>query len=127
MHIAQERLEFNKWNGHVVRDAAGDYLLHVPTTAVFGVDALGLAVIEACRRPGGTSIDEIVSEFAGQYAPDRLRAFASELGKLEILQVSGSLKPINPAFQPMEFTAAEEGALQVEAELVEVLGGASSP
>ncbi len=96
MQIAQERLEFNRWNGHVVRDAAGDYLLHVPTTAVFGVDALGLAVIEACRRPGGTSIDDIVSEFAGQHAPERLRAFASELGKLEILQVSGSLKPINP-------------------------------
>ena len=35
-----------------------------------------------------------------------------------------TLKPINPDFQPIELTGAEEGELQVVAELVEVLGGA---
>jgi len=34
------------------------------------------------------------------------------------------LKPINPDFQPIELTGAEEGELQVVAELVEVLGDA---
>ena len=34
-----------------------------------------------------------------------------------------TLKPINPDFQPIELTGAEEGELQVVAELVEVLGG----
>jgi SOS-response transcriptional repressor LexA len=33
-----------------------------------------------------------------------------------------TLKPINPDFQPIEITGAEEGELQVVAELVEVLG-----
>jgi SOS-response transcriptional repressor LexA len=33
-----------------------------------------------------------------------------------------TLKPINPDFQPIELTDAEEGELQVVAELVEVLG-----
>ena len=33
-----------------------------------------------------------------------------------------TLKPINPAFQPIEITGAEEGELQVVAEFVEVLG-----
>jgi SOS-response transcriptional repressor LexA len=36
-----------------------------------------------------------------------------------------TLKPINPDFQPIELTDSEEGELQVVAELVEVLGGAS--
>jgi SOS-response transcriptional repressor LexA len=35
-----------------------------------------------------------------------------------------TLKPLNPDFQPIELTGAEEGELQVVAELVEVLGGA---
>jgi SOS-response transcriptional repressor LexA len=36
-----------------------------------------------------------------------------------------TLKPINPDFRPIELTGAEEGELQVVAELVEVLGSAS--
>ena len=36
-----------------------------------------------------------------------------------------TLKPINPDFQPIELTGAEEGELQVVAEFVEVLGGGS--
>ncbi len=91
-----ERLEFNAWNGHVVQGAGSAYLLHVPTTAVFGVDDLGLAVIETFRVRGGRSVDEVVVELAGRFSPERVRAFAGELSKLEVLQVSGSLKPINP-------------------------------
>jgi SOS-response transcriptional repressor LexA len=36
-----------------------------------------------------------------------------------------TLKPINPDFQPIDLTGAEEGELQVVAEFVEVLGSAS--
>ncbi len=36
-----------------------------------------------------------------------------------------TLKPVNPDFQPIELTAAEEGELQVVAEFVEVLGDRS--
>ena len=36
-----------------------------------------------------------------------------------------TLKPINPDFQPFELTGSEEGELQVVAEFVEVLAGAS--
>ena len=97
MQPVDTRLEFNAWNGHVVPADAGAYLLHVPTTAVFGVDALGLAVIEACRRPGGRSVDEVVTELADRHAPERVRAFAGELAELEVLQPAGTLRPINPA------------------------------
>jgi len=97
MQVQDVRFEFNAWNGHVVRAEADAYLLHVPTTAVFGVDALGLAVIDACRRPGGRSLDELVRELATVHAPERVRAFAGELTRLEVLQPAGSLKPINPS------------------------------
>ena len=36
-----------------------------------------------------------------------------------------TLKPVNPAFEPIVLTGAQEGELQVIAELVEVLGGES--
>jgi uncharacterized protein len=91
-----ERLEWNSWNGHLVRTEAHAYLLHVPTTAVFGVDALGLSVIEYCREQGGRSVDELATLLEGRYPPNRVRAFAAELRTLEMLQPSGSLRPINP-------------------------------
>ena len=73
------------------------YLLHVPTTAVFGVDELGLAVIEAFRERGGRDVDAVVAQLADRYAPDRVRAFTRELTSLHVLQPSGALKPINPS------------------------------
>ena len=97
MQATTERLEWNSWNGHVVHTEGGDaYLLHVPTTAVFGVDPLGLAVIGSCSEPGGCSVDELVALLEDRYPPGRVRSFAAELRKLEMLQPSGALRPINP-------------------------------
>jgi uncharacterized protein len=97
MHAPEHRLEYNAWNGHVVRSGDDAYLLHVPTTAVFGVEALGLDVIDACSRPGGRSVEELVDEFTPRHEPARVRAFAGELARLEVLQPAGLLRPINPA------------------------------
>jgi uncharacterized protein len=97
MQPTAERLEWNSWNGHLVRTDADAYLLHVPTTAVFGVDALGLSVIEYCSEPGGRSVDELTALLEGRYPEGRVRAFAAELRTLEMLQPSGSLRPINPS------------------------------
>ena len=96
MQTMTDKLEWNSWNGHLVQSDADAYLLHVPTTAVFGVDALGLAVIEHCRQSGGRSVDELIGLLADRHAPARVRAFAAELRKLEMLQPSGSLRPTNP-------------------------------
>jgi len=97
MENTVERLEWNRWNGHLVRSNDDVYLLHVPTTAVFGVDALGVDLIDQCRRGGGQSVNELVATLADRYPPDRIRSFAAELRKLEMLQPAGSLRPINPA------------------------------
>ena len=92
-----DRLEWNRHNGHIVRRGEDAFLLHVPTTAVFGVDGLGLAMIELCQASGGRSIEELVLALADRYPPARVRAFAAELRKLELLAPSGALRPINPA------------------------------
>ena len=97
MQTTAESLEWNRTNGHLVRGGADSYLLHVPTTAVFGLDDMGLAVLEHCRAKGGLSVDELVARMAGIYEPARVRAFAGELRTLEVLQPAGSLRPINPA------------------------------
>ena len=97
MQTTAESLEWNRTNGHLVRGGADSYLLHVPTTAVFGLDDMGLAVLEHCRAKGGLSVDELVARLAGIYEPARVRAFAGELRTLEVLQPAGSLRPINPA------------------------------
>ncbi len=97
MQSTVERLQWNRANGHLVEGEGNAYLLHVPTTAVFGVDDLALDLIALCRRPGGASVDELTEQLAARYAPARVRGLAEELRTLEMLQPSGSLKPINPA------------------------------
>ena len=71
-----ERLEFNAWNGHVVRGDGAAYMLHVPTTAVFGVDDLGLAVIDAFRVRGGRSRNSLGASRPTGFARSR-RSLAS--------------------------------------------------
>ncbi len=97
MTAATDRLEYNAANGHLVGSDPDAFLLHVPTTALFGIDAAGLAVLAACPRGAGRSVDELVAHLAAHFPPERVRAVAAELAKLEVLQPSGSLRPINPA------------------------------
>jgi len=92
-----EALEWNRANGHLVRADSEHYLLHVPTTAVFGLDATGLAILELCRERGGLTLDAMVARLAGRYAPAEVRSLAAELRTLEVLQPAGRLRPINPA------------------------------
>src|SRR3974390_1542659 len=97
MNTVIDRLEYNAANGHLVGRDPDAFLLHVPTTALFGIDAAGLAVLAACPKGDGRSVDELVELLAARFPPERVRAVVAELVKLEVLQPSGSLKPINPA------------------------------
>lgn len=100
MQAMPERLEWNAANGHLVRGDPDAFVLHVPTTALFGIDALGVSVIEECRKSGGRSLEELAAVLADRYEPARVRALAAQLRKLEMLQPSGLQHPINP--QPVE-------------------------
>jgi uncharacterized protein len=97
MNTAADRLEYNAANGHLVGRDPEAFLLHVPTTALFGIDAAGLAVLEACPKGAGRSVAELVELLAARFPPERVRAVAAELARLEVLQPSGSLRPLNPA------------------------------
>jgi uncharacterized protein len=97
MNAVADRLEYNAANGHLVGRDPDAFLLHVPTTALFGIDGAGLAVLAACPKGGGRSVEELVALLAARFPPERIRAVAAELAQLEVLQPSGSLRPINPA------------------------------
>lgn len=101
MH-SSPRLEWSTYNGHLIRGDAGAFLLHVPTTALFEIDALGLAVLEACAAPGGCSAQELHASLAGRFAAERIENLVDELSKLAVLQLAGERRPLNPAAAALE-------------------------
>ena len=66
--------------------------------------------------------DETDPETGGRYTVKRYRSekAASEDGTWRHIRIT--LKPNNPAFKPIEFTADDENDIRVIAELIEVLG-----
>jgi hypothetical protein len=82
----------------LVHSETDSYLRIMPTTAVFGVDALALALSSICAAGQAVAASmRVVALLAPRHEPARVRAFVAELRKLEMLQLSGSLRPINPA------------------------------
>jgi uncharacterized protein len=88
-------MRFNHANGHIVRFRGRTVLLHVPTTALFELDELGIAALDVLG-------DEDVgrSEFARRLGSRFTRAevdeFLDRLESLDILQAPARLLAINP-------------------------------
>src|SRR5689334_25347482 len=85
-------MQFNPANGHVVRFDGRAMLFHVPTSALFELDELGAAVIECARREpqiGSTALES-------RFGRDAVSACVEELTRLEVLQHTDALRPINP-------------------------------
>jgi len=91
-------MQFNPANGHVVRFDGRAMLFHVPTSALFELDELGAAVIESAQGEPQLSSTALESRFGR----DAVSACVEELTRLEVLQETDALRPINP------------GALKVE-------------
>jgi uncharacterized protein len=85
-------MQFNPANGHVVRFDGRAMLFHVPTSALFELDELGAAVIECARREPQTGSTALESRFGR----DAVSACVEELTRLEVLQHTDALRPINP-------------------------------
>jgi uncharacterized protein len=85
-------MQFNPANGHVVRFDGRAMLFHVPTSALFELDELGAAVIESVRREPQISSTALESRFGR----DAVSACVEELTRLEVLQETDALRPINP-------------------------------
>jgi len=85
-------MQFNPANGHVVRFDGRAMLFHVPPSALFELDELGAAVIESVRREPQISSSALESRFGR----DAVSACVEELTRLEVLQETDALRPINP-------------------------------
>jgi uncharacterized protein len=85
-------MQFNPANGHVVRFDGRAMLFHVPTSALFELDEVGAAVIESVRR--GPQISSTALE--SRFGRDAVSACVEELTRLEVLQETDALRPINP-------------------------------
>lgn len=109
---ATETLQFNPSNGHLVRESGEAFMLHVPTTALFGMDPIGLQLLDLCRNTP-MSEDELVASLASSYEPARIRSLIGELRKLEVLQPSNALHAINPTAQKVQNTPLSTVVLNV--------------
>ena len=85
-------MQFNPANGHVVRFDGRAMLFHVPTSALFELDELGAAVIECAQRDPQAGSSALESRFGR----DAVSACVDEFTRLEVLQETDGLRPINP-------------------------------
>jgi uncharacterized protein len=89
-------LVLNKANGHVVRFNGRAMLFHVPTTALFELDDLGQAVIDAAERQPALDLARLPAELGGRFASGAVAEFVEALSHLEVLQDPIGARPINP-------------------------------
>ncbi len=112
MNESATLLQYNAANGHLVREKGMAFLLHVPTTALFGIDELGADLLEICRAEGYEE-DDLVARLSPRYAPQRVRDLIGELKKLEVLQPKHALRAINPAAAKLQNTPLSTVVLNV--------------
>jgi uncharacterized protein len=79
-------LLFNRANGHVVRFNGRAMLLHVPTTALFELDDLGQAVIDAAERHPVLDLPRLTAELGSRFVSAAVAEFIRTLSDLEVLQ-----------------------------------------
>lgn len=91
------RMVFNSANAHVVRFGDRAMLLHVPTTALFELDDLGQTVISRAAAEPEFDAEYLHAGTAARFARQDVSDFVSQLTNMEVLQVCGQERPINPA------------------------------
>ena len=88
-------MQFNPANGHVVRFDGRAMLFHVPTTALFELDELGAAVIECAQREPQACAAALPA-LEPRFGREAVSACVEQLARLEVLQETDELRPINP-------------------------------
>lgn len=90
------RMVFNSANAHVVRFGERAMLLHVPTTALFELDELGQTVIARATAEPEFDAEYLHGGTASRFAERDVADFIARLAELEVLQVRGQERAINP-------------------------------
>ncbi|HUI58716.1 MAG TPA: quinohemoprotein amine dehydrogenase maturation protein [Steroidobacteraceae bacterium] len=94
--MTSRTLAYNSANAHIVRFDGRAMLLHVPTTALFELDELGQAVIEATENGMEFESRALRASMDGRFAARAVDEFVDQLADLQILQERGAHRPINP-------------------------------
>lgn len=89
-------LVLNRANGHVVRFEGRSMLFHVPTSALFELDALGDAVIDAAERGAALDADGLGESLGPRFGRPEVDGVVARLRTLEVLQPAGGSAAINP-------------------------------
>lgn len=89
-------LKFNAGNGHVVRFEDRAMLLHVPTTALFELDELGRAVIDATEHGAYFDTLRLRENLSARFDGARVDEFVARLTTLEVFQSADGRGPVNP-------------------------------
>lgn len=84
-------------NVHVVPLEGRAMMLHVPTTALFELDELGVEVLKLVQADPMADTDQITATLTGRFAPQAVKAFIEKLTRLEVLRSEGGQRPINPS------------------------------
>lgn len=92
----QSQLVFNPANGHVVRFDERAMLFHVPTSALFELDALGAAVIDEAESRAWIESDALVEALSVRFARADVADLVEKLTQLEVLQDRNGRGAINP-------------------------------
>jgi uncharacterized protein len=90
------RMVFNAANAHVVRFGDRAMLLHVPTTALFELDELGQTLMARAAAQPEFDAEYLHDGLGARFAPQDIADFVTQLKDLEVLQVRGQERAINP-------------------------------
>lgn len=87
---------FDSANAHIVAFGERAMLLHVPTTALFELDALGVEVLKLVQSDPGVDAAGIRTALSSRFAAQDVSALLERLVRLEVLRTDGEIRPINP-------------------------------
>ncbi len=88
---------FDSTNAHLVPLAGRTMLLHVPTTALFELDEVGVAVLSLVQAEAGLDAGQIRGRLSSGFAGEAVGECVDKLIDLHILRPEGESRPINPA------------------------------
>jgi uncharacterized protein len=88
---------FDSTNAHLVPLAGRTMLLHVPTTALFELDELGVAVLRLVQAEAGLEGEEIRAKLSDAFPGEVVGECIDKLIRLQVLRPEDATRPINPS------------------------------
>lgn len=88
---------FDSTNAHLVPLAGRTMLLHVPTTALFELDEVAVAVLSLLQAEAGLDGEQIRGRLSSGFTGEAVGECIDKLVQLQILRPEGGSRPINPS------------------------------